>query len=400
MNLWSRIKSVLQNLFRRDQVEIQLDDELRAYVELLTDEGIAAGMSASEARRSALAEIGGVEQVKQSVRDGRTGAGLEILWQDVRYGLRQFWRNPGFTATVVTTLALSIGANTAIFSIVNALMLKSLPYSQPERMGTIFTRIQGSVSSDERHHIDGEQWELLRDSVPSLMSAVAAMRTSGVNLQAGSQAQYLHAGRISADYFDVLAIRPILGRNFSTDEDRPHGPKTVILSYSLWRGIFGMNPNVLGQAILLKGEPFTVVGVLPDHATTPLNADLYTALQPGRDGEGGGTNYEVITRLRDGATWQQANAEINRAWSQRAHPYELSKSPGAQVSYYSVPLQRGQAAQLRPQVLALMLAAGSILLIACANLAGLTLVRMLRRTPEVATRLALGASRWQIQRQL
>ena len=400
MNLWLRIKSALQNLFRKDRVEGQLDDELRAYVDLLTDEGIAAGMPASEARRVALAEIGGLEQVKQSVRDQRTGAGLELLWQDVHYGLRQLWRNPGFTATVITTLALSIGANTAIFSVVNALMLKSLPYSQPERMGTIFTRIQGPAPSDERHHVDGEQWELLRDNVPSLLSAVAATTTSGVNLQAGSQAQYLHAGRISAQYLDVLAIHPMLGRNFSADEDRPHGPRTVILSYSLWRNAFGMNPNILGQAILLKGEAFTIIGVLPDDATTPLNADLYTALQPDRNGEGGGTNYEVITRLRDGATWQQANAEINRVWAHRAHMYELNKNTGAQVSYYSVPLQQGQAARLRPQVLALMLAAGFILLIACANLAGLTLVRMLRRTPEVATRLALGASRWQIQRQL
>ncbi len=190
-----------------------------------------------------------------------------------------------------------------------------------------------------------------------------------------------------------------MGRNFSEDEDRPHGPKAAILSYSLWRNTFGSNPNILGQAILLKGETYTVIGVLPEGATTPLNADLYTALQPSRQGEGGGTNFECITRLRDGATWQEANAEINRAWALRANRYELRNNPGAQVTYYSVPLQKGEAASLRPQVLALMLAAGFILLIACANLAGLTLVRMLRRTSEVAIRLALGASRWQIQKQ-
>ena len=158
--------------------------------------------------------------------------------------------------------------------------------------------------------------------------------------------------------------------------------------------------NILGQAILLKGEPYTVIGVLPEDATTPLNADLYTALQPSRGGEGGGTNFEAITRLCDGATWQQADSELNRAWSLRANRYELKNNPGAQVTYYSMPLQKGQTAALRPQVLTLMLAAGLILLIACANLAGLTLVRMLRRTPEVATRLALGASPWQIQKQL
>jgi macrolide transport system ATP-binding/permease protein len=319
--------------------------------------------------------------------------------QHLRFAARQLSRNPGFTAMVIITLALSIGANTAIFSLVNALMLKSLPYSHPERMGTIYTRITGPESSDERHGLNGEQWELLRDSVPALISAVSSRGASGVNLGLGSHGQYLRAGRISAHYFDVLAVQPILGRNFSEDDDRPHGPKAAILSYGLWRNTFSLNPNVLGQSILLKGEPYTVIGVLPENATTPLNADLYTALQPTRDGEGGGTNFESLTRLRDGATWQEADAEINRAWSLRASRYELQNSPGAQVTYHSVPLQKGETASLRPQVLALMLAAGSILLIACANLAGLTLVRMLRRTPEVATRLALGASRWQVQKQ-
>jgi putative ABC transport system permease protein len=319
--------------------------------------------------------------------------------QHLRLAARQLRRNPGFTAMVIITLALSIGANTAIFSLVNALMLKSLPYSHPERMGTIYTRITGSQPSDERHGLNGEQWELLRDNVPSLLSAVSSRGTSGVNLGLGSHGQYLHAGRISAHYLDVLALQPILGRNFSEDEDRPHGPKAAILSYGLWRNTFNSNPDILGQFIVLKGEPHTVIGVLPDSSTTPLNADLYTALQPSRGGEGSGTNFACISRLRDGAAWQEADAEINRVWSVRAHRYELQNSPGAEVTYYSVPLQKGETDSLRPQVLALMLAAGFILLIACANLAGLTLVRMLRRAPEVATRLALGASRWQIQKQ-
>src|SRR5208283_252888 len=322
------------------------------------------------------------------------------VMSDCRYGLRQLRKSPGFTVTVIFTLALAIGANTAIFSMVNALILKSLPYSHPERMGTIYTRIiAGAGASDERHKLNGEQWELLRDNVPSLIAAVSSPRTSGVNLGWGSEGQYLHAARVSAHYFDVLAIQPIMGRNFSEDEDRPHGPKAAILSYSLWRNTFSANPNILGQAIWLKGEPYTVIGVLPDGVTTPLNADVYTALQVSREGEGGGTNFESITRLRDGARWEQAVAEINRAWLLRANRYEVKNNPGAQVTYHSVPLQKGQTDSLRPQVLVLMLAAGFILLIACANLAGLTLVHMLRRTPEVATRLALGASRWQIQRQ-
>jgi predicted permease len=325
---------------------------------------------------------------------------MDALGKNLKFAARQLRHKQGFTITVIFTLALSIGANTAIFSIVNALLLKSLPYSHPERMATIYTRIKGPLASDERHHVNGEQWELLRDNVPALISAVSGIRPSGVNLEAGSHVQYVHAGRISEHYFDVLAIHPIIGRNFSDAEDRHHGPKTTIMSYGLWRNTFGSNPNILGQPILLKGEPYTVIGVLPDGATIPLNAELYTPLQASREGEGTGTNFECITRLRDGATWQEADAEINRAWSHRANRYELSDNPGAQVSYHSVPLQEGETDPLRPQVLTLMLAAGFILLIACANLAGLTLVRVLRRTPEIATRLALGASQWQIQKQL
>ena len=134
--------------------------------------------------------------------------------------------------------------------------------------------------------LNGEEWEQLRDNVPSLISAVSAGGVSGVNLQAGQRSQYLHAGRISAHYLDVLAIHPAAGRNFTEEEDRPHGPRTAILSYGLWRTTFAGDRNLLGQSILLKGEPYTVVGILPQGATTPLNADLYTALQPSREGEG------------------------------------------------------------------------------------------------------------------
>jgi len=322
---------------------------------------------------------------------------MENWWQHLRFAARQLRRNPGFTLAVIITLALSIGANTAIFSLVNALMLKSLPYSHSERMGTIYARVTGPGASDERTGIDGEKWELLRDNVPALISAVSG-GTSGVNLKAGSRVEYIHEGRISAHYLDVLAVQPLIGRNFSEDEDRPHGPKAAVLSYSLWHNVFGTDPSILGQAILLKGEPYMVVGVLPQGATTPLNADVYTNLQPSREGEGGGTNFDAITRLRDGANWQAANAEINHAWASRAQRF-AKNSPGSQVTYYSVPFQKGQTDSLRPRVLALMLAALFILLIACANLAGLTMVRVLRRTSEVVTRLAVGASPWQIQKQ-
>jgi predicted permease len=324
---------------------------------------------------------------------------MGMLGQNLKFAARQLLRNPGFTAAVVFTLALSIGANTAIFSIVNALLLKSLPYPRPDRMGAIFAHIEGSDPYDGSIWIDGEQWELLRDNVPALVSAVTSTLASGVNLKAGGRVQYLHAGRVSAHYFDVLALHPALGRNFTETEDLPNGPKSAILSYDLWRTTFGADRNLLGRSILLKGEPYTVIGVLPEGAETPMNADLYTAIQASRQGEGMGTNYRVITRLRDGATWQEADSEINRAWAGWAGGRAL-RHPGTQETFYSVSLKQGQTVDLRPKALTVMLAAGLILLIACANLAGLTLVRMERRTQELATRLALGASRWQIQKQL
>jgi len=220
-----------------------------------------------------------------------------------------------------------------------------------------------------------------------------------VNLRAGQQIRYVHAGRVSAHFLDVLRLRPLLGRNFTEDEDRVGGPKATILSYGLWKTVFGGDSSLVGQTIFLKGEPHTVVGVLSERSTTPLNADLYTALRPSRNGEGGGTNYETIVLLRPGATWQQADAELNRAWAPIAAGFDKSH-PGSRVRFNTVPLQQGQSASVQGRVLTLMLAAGVILLIACANLAGLTLVRMARRSPEMATRLALGATRWQVQKQL
>ncbi len=321
--------------------------------------------------------------------------------QSLKFAVRQLRANPAFAATVAVTLALSIGANTAIFSIVNALLIKELPYAQPERIGALFARTTGAESSEIRRNVDGEQWELLRDHAPSLLPAISSLHTNGVYLQSGSRIQYLQGARISAHYLDVLGVRPTVGRNLSNEEDRPNGPKVAIVSYTVWRNTFGADPNIVGRSVLLKGAPYNIVGVLPERAVTPMNADIYTALQPSRTGEGQATNFEAIVRLQDGANWAQAGAEIDRAFRQSARVRRFQQSnPGAQLTYYLVPLQEGVTTKLRPQALGLMLAAGFILLIACANLAGLTLVRMIRRSREIATRLALGASRWQILRQL
>ena len=204
---------------------------------------------------------------------------METLSQNLRFARRQLGRNPGFTLTVVFTLALSIGANTAIFSIVDALMLKSLPYAHPERLGVIYERATGPHPSQDRIDLDGEQWESLRDNVPSLISAVSAGQASGVNLEAGPQNPVtFHAARISARYLTFLAFNRFWAGVYC--EGRTPTGQEAILSYDLWRTTFGANPNLLGQTIHLKGEPYTVIGVLPQGAVTPSNADVYTALHP------------------------------------------------------------------------------------------------------------------------
>jgi macrolide transport system ATP-binding/permease protein len=387
--LWRRLLFYL----RRDRFDRELEEEMRFHLEMKAEENLAAGISPEEARYAARRQFGNQTLLREVSRGMWSFRSLETLAQDLRHGLRMMLKNPGFTVTIVLTLALSIGANTAIFSIVNALLLKDLPYAQPERIGTIYARTTGAG----RRTIDGEQWELLRDNAPSLVSAVSALTASGANLRAGSHVQYLRTGRVSAHYFDVLALHPVIGRDFSEDEDRPQGPRVAILSYALWRNAFEGNPNALGQAILLKGETYTIIGVLPENATTPLNADIFTPLQPSREGEGRSTNFTAIIRLRDGATWRQADVEINRALTQSSRARRFASSNSG---FYSEPLQKAETNSLRPQALALMLAAGFILFIACANLAGLTLVRVLRRRGEIVTRLALGASQWRTQRQL
>lgn len=399
-----------RQLFARRQIYNDLSEEIHQHIAEKVEALIASGMSRREAEYKAKREFGNVARIEQSGREAWLWPRIESILGDVNFALRQMLRNPGFTATVVITLALSIGVNTAIFSLVNALLLKTLPYPHPEQLGTIFIRYSGPniTSGDLRTNLDGQMWEQLRDNVPALDSALTAGLTSGGSLQTTGQsgnsanvanhAEYVHSGRVSASFFDVIGLHPLLGRNFSLDEDRPNGPRAAILSYALWHTAFNSNPNILGAPIQLKGEPYTVIGVLPQDTVTPLDADIYTSLQASQNGEGGGTNFSDIIRLRDGATWQQADAQINHAFAVRTARF-FSKFPGGSISYYTVPLQMGQTRQLRPEALALMASAGLILLIACANLAGLTLVRVLHRQGEIATRLALGATSWQIQRQ-
>jgi predicted permease len=328
------------------------------------------------------------------------------LWNDLRYALRQLHKNPGFAAIAIITLALGTGANTTIFSLVNGFLLRPLPYPEPDRLAVVIRHTEGvstktgQFTQDDDPTQDGLTWEVVRDRVPSAHAAVFG-GTSGVNLVAGSAAgsevRYVQDMRVSAAYFNVLGIEPSVGRSFNEQEDRPGGPNVVILSYSLWQSAFHGDPQILGKAVMLKGEPYSVVGVLPREAKTTGIADLWTPLQPHQSGECGGQNCEIILRLAPGASWQQVAAELSQVRKDWVDEVARDK---ARAWFYASPLARNLDNGMRNPVLLLMAAVGLILLIACTNLAGLTLVRITRRTPELATRLALGATRWSILRQL
>ena len=322
---------------------------------------------------------------------------MQTILQDLRYALKQLSKNPGFSVVVVLTLALSIGANTAIFSVVNALLLRPLPYPEPQRLGSMMQRISGPSNDSYRVKIDGDTWRQLRDNVPAVTAAVSS-KTGGVNLEGAGRTQFVHGQRVSATYFDVLGVHPMRGRSFTAAEDTAGGARAVVLSYSLFKNTFSGDAKIIGQGIRLKGVPYTVIGVLPPGVQTPSPVDLWTSLRPETSEEGGGDNFEPIVRLKTGATWQQANAQLSQLHSLTSRMMQ-KKFPGAQIAYYAVPLQQSLAVETRTPAMILMSAVGFVLLVACANLAGLALVRVGRRDSEIATRLALGATRWAILRQ-
>jgi predicted permease len=322
---------------------------------------------------------------------------MQTVLHDLRYALKQLSKNAGFSVVVILTLALSIGANTAIFSVVDALLLRPLPYPEPQRLGSLMQRISGPSNYSYPVNIDGDTWRQLRDNVPAVTAAVAS-GTGGVNLEAAGRAQYVHGQRVSSSYFDVLGLHPMLGRSFTATEDSAGGPRAVVLSYRLFKNTFDGDANIVGQAVRLKGVPYTVIGVLPPGAQTPSSVDLWTSLRPETSEEGGGDNFDPIVRLKDGATWQQVDAQLSQLRSLTSRVLQRKYS-GAQISYYAVPLQQSLAVETRTPAMILMSAVGFVLLVACANLAGLALVRVGRRDSEIATRLALGATKWSILRQ-
>jgi predicted permease len=315
--------------------------------------------------------------------------------------LRRLAQSPGFALAVILTLALSIGANTAVFSLVNALLLRPLPYPQPDRLAGI-ELVSNQDAPDPSTAIDGESWELIRDHVPQVLPAVYSYGglTATANIRTQSGVQNVSSERVSANFFHVLGQLPVIGRSFTSDEDRDGGPHAVIISNNLWRTAFQSDPHILGKPILLKGEPYTVVGVLGPRFSFPGGAEIYTPIRPSRTGEGGGTNYELTARLKPGVSWQEANAALGRLRPKMLDWHEHNLRPGERRALQFIPLEEHISADQHDPALALLLATGFIVLIACANLASLTLVRMHRRSYELATRLALGAGRWPLIQQL
>ena len=323
---------------------------------------------------------------------------LEPLLRDLRYGVRMLRKTPGFTAIALVTLAVGIGVNTAVFSVVNALLIEPLPYPDPDRLAAVTTLFRSPRGQNESTAVDGKTLFAIRDNATTIDAAASSGGFgSGVNLVAGGIAANVQQRRVSSGYFAVLGVAPLLGREFTKDEDREGGQPVAVLSYALWSRVFGSDPNIVGRAITLRGEPYTVVGVMPNGFTTGTPTDVWTPLRPSTKGEGGGTNYGMIARLRPNATWQQADAEVGQLGSTAAREgYRAEVTALCRL----IPLQQGQTSEIRQPLLMLWGAVGLVLLIACVNLAGLLIARSGLRTREIATRMALGSGRAAVVRQL
>jgi predicted permease len=394
----ARLRSLARGVWRRDAVEADLEDELRFHLERRQEDLVRAGVAPEKALRQATLEFGHGDSVKEACREARGLDVVDTIARDVRYACRLLRRSPGFACIAITTLALCIGANTAIFSVVDAVLFRPLPYPEPSRLAEVATIQQGPAGAEIETGQTGATWELVRDHATTLDSAAFSDAASRVHFTANGRTGHVAQQRVSARFFGVLGVAPLVGRPFTVDEDRPGGARVVVLGHALWERVFDKAPSALGQRVQLRGEPYTVVGVMPAGFTSTVAADLWTPLRPARSGEGGGENYSLVARLRRGITWAEADAQVGSLGE--AVVRELRLPPPVTARVRIVPLQRGLTDSMRRPLLILMGGVFAVLLIGCLNLAGLLVARGIDRVPEIATRMAVGAGRGGVVRQL